>query len=99
MMEHLTLVMHPPSGVGAYLAGIAKGEFMKELTAKERLIINEWKKRQVQYDQAKLVLKETLGRYGAASSEFNAARVDFEMLKEEFDNFEKENHAVLSDYR
>jgi len=72
---------------------------MKELTAKEKIIISEWKKRQVRYDEAKRVLKEALGKYGAASHEFNAARVDFEMLKEEFDNFEKENHKILADYR
>jgi hypothetical protein len=40
-----------------------------------------------------------LNKYGVASREFNAARVEFEMLKEEFDNFEKENHDALSDYR
>lgn len=72
---------------------------MKELTANEKLIIIEWKKRQAQYEEAKQVLKESLGKYGVASSEFNAARVEFEMLKEEFDNFEKENHRVLSGYR
>lgn len=71
---------------------------MKEHTAKEKLIISEWKKRQAQYEDAKQVLKEVLGKYGVASREFNAARVDFEMLKEEFDNFEKENHKILSDY-
>ncbi len=71
---------------------------MKELTAKEKLIISEWKKRQAQHDKAKQVLKEALGKYGAASREFSAARVEFEMLKEEFDNFEKENHSILSDY-
>lgn len=71
---------------------------MKEVTQQEKLIINEWKKRQVRYEQAKQALKGMLGKYGAASCEFNAARVDFEMLKEEFDNFEKENHEVLSDY-
>jgi hypothetical protein len=68
---------------------------MKELTPKEKLVINEWKKRQAKYEQAKQVLKDTLGKYGIASSEFNAARVEFEMLKEEFDHFEKENHEVL----
>lgn len=72
---------------------------MKEVTPKEKLIINEWKKRQAQHEQAKQALKDVLGKYGAASREFNAARVEFEMLKEEFDNFEKENHDVLSDYR
>jgi hypothetical protein len=72
---------------------------MKEVTPKEKLIINEWKKRQAQHEQAKKVLKDVLSKYGLASSEFNAARVEFEMLKEEFDNFEKENHDVLSEYR
>lgn len=72
---------------------------MKELTAKEKQIISEWKKRQAQYEEGKRVLKEVLGKYGVASSEFNAARVEFEMLKEEFDNFEKENHRILSEYR
>lgn len=72
---------------------------MKEVTPKEKLIISEWKKRLAHYEQAKQVLKDVLGKYGVASSEFNAARVEFEMLKEEFDNFEKENHDVLSDYR
>lgn len=72
---------------------------MKEVTPKEKLIINEWKKRQAQYEQAKLVLKDVLGKHGIASREFNSARVEFEMLKEEFDNFEKENHDVLSNYR
>lgn len=52
---------------------------MKEVTPKEMLIINEWKKRQAQYEQAKQALKEVLGKYGLASSEFNAARVEFEM--------------------
>jgi hypothetical protein len=47
----------------------------------------------------KQALKEVLGKYGVASREFNAARVEFEMLKEKFDNFEKENHDVLSEYR
>jgi hypothetical protein len=69
---------------------------MKELTEKEKLIIKEWKKRQASHEQAKQELKEALGKYGAASREFAAARVDFEMLKEEFDNFEKENHGILS---
>lgn len=72
---------------------------MKEVTQKEKLIINEWKKRRAQYEHAKQELKDELGRYGVASREFNAARVEFEMIKEEFDNFEKENHDVLSDYR
>lgn len=72
---------------------------MKEVTPKEKVIINEWKKRRTQYEQAKQALKDVLGKYGLASSEFNAARVEFEMLKEEFDNFEKENHDVLSGYR
>ena len=72
---------------------------MKELTAKEKLIISEWKKYQAQQEEAKQVLKEVLGKYGVASREFNAARVEFEMLKEEFDNFEKENHRILSEYR
>lgn len=72
---------------------------MKEVTPKEKLIISEWKKRQARYEQAKQALKNELGKYGIASSEFNAARVEFEMLKEEFDNFEKENHDVLSDYQ
>jgi polyhydroxyalkanoate synthesis regulator phasin len=72
---------------------------MKELTPKEKLIVNEWKKRQEQHEQAKQKLKDVLGKYGIASSEFNAARVEFEMLKEEFDNFEKENRDVLADYR
>jgi hypothetical protein len=72
---------------------------MKEVTPKEKLIINEWKKRQAQHELAKQELKDMLGKYGAASREFNTARVDFEMLKEEFDNFEKENHDVLSEYR
>lgn len=72
---------------------------MKELTAKEKLIISEWQKRQAQHEEAKQVLKEVLGKYGLASREFNAARVEFEMLKEEFDNFEKENHGILSEYR
>lgn len=72
---------------------------MKEMTPQDKLIINDWKKRQAQYEHAKQVLKDVLGKYGAASREFNAARVDFEMLKEEFDNFEKENHDVLSEYR
>lgn len=71
---------------------------MKEVTQKEKLIINEWKERQVQYEHAKQALKSALAKYGVASSEFNAARVDFEMLKEEFDNFVKENHEVLSEY-
>lgn len=72
---------------------------MKEVTPKEKLIINEWKKRQAQHEHAKQELKGMLGKYGAASREFNAARVEFEMLKEEFDNFEKENHDILSEYR
>lgn len=72
---------------------------MKEVTPQEKLIINEWKKRQTQYEQAKQALKDALGKYGVASREFNTARVEFEMLKEDFDNFEKENHDVLSDYR
>lgn len=72
---------------------------MKELTAKEKLIINEWKKRQTDYEHAKQELKNVLGRYGAASREFGAARVEFEMVKEEFDNFEKENQGVLEGYR
>ena len=72
---------------------------MEEVTPKNKLIINEWKKRQARYEQAKQVLKDVLGKYGVASREFNAARVEFEMLKEEFDNYEKENHEVLSKYR
>jgi chromosome segregation ATPase len=72
---------------------------MKEVTAKEKLIINEWKKRQAQHEEAKQALKNVLGKYGAASREFNAARVELEMLKEEFDNFEKENQGVLGEYR
>jgi chromosome segregation ATPase len=72
---------------------------MKEVTPKEKLIINEWKKRQAQHEQAKQELKSALSKYGVASREFNTARVEFEMLKEEFDNFEKENHAVLANYR
>jgi hypothetical protein len=72
---------------------------MKEVTPQEKLIISEWKKRQAQYEQQKQALKDVLGKYGVASSEFNAARVDFEMLKEEFDNFEQENHGALSHYR
>lgn len=72
---------------------------MKELTAKEKLIVSEWKIRQAKHEEAKQVLKEALGKYGVASREFSAARVEFEMLKEEFDNFEKEHHDILSDYR
>ena len=72
---------------------------MKEVTQKEKLILKEWKKRQAQYEHTKLALKDVLGKYGVASREFNAARVEFEMLKEEFDNFEKENHSVLSELR
>ena len=72
---------------------------MKEVTPKEKVIINEWKKRRTQYEQAKQALKDVLSKYGVASTEFNAARVEFEMFKEEFDNFEKENHDVLSGYR
>lgn len=72
---------------------------MKEVTPQGKVIISEWKKRRVQYEQAKQALKNILDKYGVASREFNAARVEFEMLKEEFDNFEKENHDVLSDYR
>lgn len=72
---------------------------MKQVAAKDKLIIIEWKKRQVQHEQAKQELKNMLAKYGVASREFNAARVEFEMLKEEFDNFEKENHEVLSEYR
>lgn len=72
---------------------------MKEVTDKEKFIINEWKQRQAQYEKAKQELTKVLGKYGAASREFDAARVDFEMLKEEFDNFEKENHKVLSEYK
>lgn len=72
---------------------------MKELTAEEKLIVKEWKARQEKYEEAKQTLKRVLDNYGVASSEFNSARIDFEMLKEEFDNFEKENHAILSDYR
>jgi hypothetical protein len=72
---------------------------MKEATPKEKLIINEWKKRQAQHEQAKQELRNVLNKYGVASSEFNAARVEFEMHKEEFDNFEKENLGILSNYR
>jgi hypothetical protein len=72
---------------------------MKEATPKEKLIINEWKKRQTQHEHAKQALKNVLDNYGIASREFGAARVEFELLKEEFDNFEKENHGVLKDYR
>jgi len=72
---------------------------MKEVTDKEKLIINEWKQRQAQYEKEKQELTKVLGKYGAASREFNAARVEFEMLKEEFDNFEKENNKVLSEYK
>ena len=71
---------------------------MKEVTPQEKLIIKEWKKRQEKYEEAKLELKNVLGKYGIASSEFSAARVDFEMIKEEFDNFENENRKVLSAY-
>jgi hypothetical protein len=73
--------------------------YMKEVTPKDKLIIIEWKKRQAQHEQAKQELKDVLAKYGVASREFNAARVEFEMLKEEFDNFEKENHDLLSEYR
>lgn len=66
-----------------------------EVTPKERLILNEWKSRQKQYEEAKNVLKGELSRYGLASREFDTAKVEFEMLKEEYDNFEKENHSVL----
>jgi hypothetical protein len=76
-----------------------KEKVVKELTAQEKLIVNEWKKRQVKYEQAKQELKNVLGKHGLASREFNTARVDFELLKEEFDQFEKENHAVLADYK
>lgn len=72
---------------------------MKELTANQKLIVNEWKKRQTQYEQAKQELKNVLAKYGMASREFNAAKVEFEMLKEEFDNFENENHKLLADYK
>lgn len=72
---------------------------MKEVTPNDKLIVNEWKKRQAKHEQAKQELREVLGRHGVASREFNAARVEFEMLKEEFDNFEKENQDVLSKYR
>lgn len=72
---------------------------MKELTAQEKLIVDEWKKRLALYEKEKQALKDVLSRYGAASREFNAARVEFEMLKEEFDDFEKENHNILADYR
>lgn len=71
---------------------------MKEVSAKDKLIITEWKKRQAQYEKEKQALKDVLSQYGAASREFHTARVEFEMLKEEFDNFEKEHHHVLSDY-
>lgn len=71
---------------------------MKEVTPKDKLIIDEWKQRQARHEQAKQVLKEALGKYGVASSEFKSARIDFEMLKEEFDNFEKENHAILKNW-
>jgi len=72
---------------------------MKDLTEKEKLIISEWKKRQAKHEEAKQALREALGKYGVASREFNTAKVDFEMRKEEFDNFEKENHKILSEYR
>ena len=71
---------------------------MKDVTPKEKLIISEWKKREAQYEKAKQVLKDVLSKYGVASREFSAARVEFEMLKEEFDNFVKEHHDVLSEY-
>lgn len=72
---------------------------MKELTAKDKQIIAEWKKREEKYDHAKQELKAVLAKYGIASSEFSSARIDFEMIKEEFDNFEKENHKLLAEYR
>lgn len=71
---------------------------MKEMTPKARQVLSEWKLRQEKYEEAKKVLKNVLGRHGLASTEFNAARVDFELIKEEFDNFEKENHAIISEY-
>lgn len=67
-----------------------------EITPKEQLILTEWKTRERQYEEAKKALKLELSRYGMASREFNAAKVEFEMLKEEFDNFEKENHKILA---
>lgn len=72
---------------------------MKAPTADEKLIINEWRKRQTAYDEAKKELKGVLDRYGIASQEFKTARLDFEMIKEEFDNFENEHRKVLADYR
>ncbi len=78
---------------------IKERRHMKELTPTDRRVINEWKTRQEQYEDAKKTLKDVLNKHGLASSEFNAARVDFEMLKEDFDNFEKENHAIISEYQ
>ncbi len=72
---------------------------MQEITAKDKFIINEWKQRQLKYEKAKQELTKILAKHGAASREFNAARVDFEMFKEEFDNFEKEHHKILSEYK
>lgn len=72
---------------------------MKEITPQARPILNEWKERLKKYEHAKQELKDVLGKYGVASSQFNAARVEFEMLKEEFDAFEKENHAIIKDYK
>jgi hypothetical protein len=72
---------------------------MKELTAKEKLIVVEWKKRLAKYEEAKQELKHVLSRHGIASQEFNTARLDFEMLKEEFDKFENEHRQVLAAYR
>ena len=72
---------------------------MKEVTPQARLVLKEWKQRQEQYENAKNELKDVLGKHGLASREFNSAEVEFEMLKEEFDNFEKENHAIIVEYQ
>lgn len=72
---------------------------MKIPTPQEKAIINEWRRRQDEHEQAKQALKNTLNRYGVASTEFQSARIDFEMLKEEYDKFEREHHKLLDDYK
>lgn len=72
---------------------------MKEVTPQAQRVLKEWKLRQQQYEKAQNELKAVLSKHGMASREFNAARVEFEMLKEEFDNFEKENHAIIAEYQ
>ena len=69
------------------------------LTPKDREILTEWKRMLADFEHAKKALRDVLNRHGVASAEFSSARIDFEMIKEEFDNFERKHHRIIDPHK